>query len=82
MEFETLLVMANAEAAHTADLHLGWKFSQLDADDLRKLARARLAVVEQIWPLPSIMQLMPCCGQGYLDTPNPRRTGGRVSPRH
>ena len=36
---------------HTADLHLGGEFSQLDADDRRKLARARLAVVEQILAL-------------------------------
>ena len=33
---------------HTADLHLGLEFGQLDADDRRKLARARLAVVAQI----------------------------------
>jgi len=36
---------------HTADLHLGCEFGQLDADDRRKLARARLAVVEQILAL-------------------------------
>jgi hypothetical protein len=33
---------------HTADLHLGGEFGQLDANDRRKLARARLEVVEQI----------------------------------
>ena len=33
---------------HTADLHLGLEFGQLEGDDRRKLARARLAVVGQI----------------------------------
>jgi DNA repair exonuclease SbcCD nuclease subunit len=33
---------------HTADLHLGLEFGQLDGDDRRKLARARLKVVGQI----------------------------------
>src|SRR3954452_4191013 len=36
---------------HTADLHLGGEFGLLEADDRRKLARARLAVVEQILAL-------------------------------
>ena len=36
---------------HTADLHLGCEFSQLEAADRRKLARARLAVVDQILAL-------------------------------
>lgn len=33
---------------HTADLHLGLEFGQLEAEDRRKLARARLTVVEEI----------------------------------
>lgn len=33
---------------HTADLHLGLEFNQLDGDDRRKLARARLKAVRQI----------------------------------
>lgn len=33
---------------HTADLHLGLEFGQLEGDDRRKLARARLKVVGQI----------------------------------
>lgn len=36
---------------HTADLHLGLESGQLDADDRRKLARARLDVVDQILSL-------------------------------
>ena len=33
---------------HTADLHLGLEFGQLEANDRRKLARARLTVVDEI----------------------------------
>lgn len=33
---------------HTADLHLGLEFGQLEGDDRRRLARARLKVVGQI----------------------------------
>src|SRR3954469_1079997 len=57
---------------HTADLHLGREFSQLDEDDRRKLARARLAVVEQILALADQygVDAVLCAGD-LFDTPDP-----------
>jgi DNA repair exonuclease SbcCD nuclease subunit len=57
---------------HTADLHLGCEFSQLDADDRRKLARARLAVVEQILALADQYSVDAVLWAGDIfDTPDP-----------
>src|SRR5687768_6936185 len=57
---------------HTADLHLGCEFSQLDADDRRKLARARLAVVEQILALAEQYDVDAVVWAGDIfDTPKP-----------
>jgi DNA repair exonuclease SbcCD nuclease subunit len=57
---------------HTADLHLGCEFSQLDADDRRKLARSRLAVVEQILALAEQYGVDAVLWAGDIfDTPNP-----------
>jgi DNA repair exonuclease SbcCD nuclease subunit len=57
---------------HTADLHLGCEFSQLDADDRRKLARARLGVVEQILALAEQYGVDAVLWAGDIfDTPKP-----------
>src|SRR3954470_15055511 len=57
---------------HTADLHLGCEFSQLDADDRRKLARARLAVVDQILALAEQYAVDAVLWAGdVFDTPEP-----------
>lgn len=57
---------------HTADLHLGCEFNQLDADDRRKLARARLAVVEQIMALAEQYAVDAVLWAGdVFDTPDP-----------
>ena len=57
---------------HTADLHLGREFSQLDEDGRRTLARARLAVVEQILALADqyAVDAVLCAGD-IFDTPDP-----------
>jgi DNA repair exonuclease SbcCD nuclease subunit len=57
---------------HTADLHLGCEFSQLPPDDRRKLARARLAVVEPILALAQQYDVDAVLLAGDIfDTPNP-----------
>ena len=57
---------------HTADLHLGCEFSQLLADDRRKLARARLAVVEPILALADQYDVDAVLFAGdTFDSPNP-----------
>src|SRR5260221_385792 len=57
---------------HTADLHLGCEFNQLDVDDRRKLARARLAVVEQILALAEQYGVDAVLWAGDIfETPNP-----------
>lgn len=57
---------------HTADLHLGCEFSQLPVDDRRKLARARLAVVEPILALAEQYDVNVVLLAGDIfDTPNP-----------
>ena len=57
---------------HTADLHLGCEFSQLLADDRRKLARARLAVVESILALADQYDVDAVLFAGdTFDSPNP-----------
>jgi DNA repair exonuclease SbcCD nuclease subunit len=56
---------------HTADLHLGCEFNQLDPDDRRKLARARLEVVEQILALAEQYSVDAVLWAGDIfDTPN------------
>ena len=57
---------------HTADLHLGGEFSQLPADDRRRLARARLSVVEPILALAEQYDVNAVLMAGDIfDTPNP-----------
>jgi DNA repair exonuclease SbcCD nuclease subunit len=56
---------------HTADLHLGCECNQLDLDDRRKLARARLQVVEQILALAEQYGVDAVLWAGDIfDTPN------------
>jgi DNA repair exonuclease SbcCD nuclease subunit len=57
---------------HTADLHLGCEFGQLSPDDRRKLARARLAVVEPILALAQQYNVDAVLVAGDIfDTPHP-----------
>ena len=59
---------------HTADLHLGCEFGQLPPDDRRKLARARLAVVEPILALAEQYDVDAVLLAGDIfDTPEPLR---------
>jgi DNA repair exonuclease SbcCD nuclease subunit len=57
---------------HTADLHLGREHGQLDQEDRRKVARARLEVVEQILSLADQHGVDAVLWAGDIfDTPDP-----------
>ena len=56
---------------HTADLHLGQEFVQLEPDDRRKLARARLTVVDEILNVAEQFSVdVVLCAGDIFDVPN------------